>query len=85
MFVFLCLYTNAQPHLINLHAAALHSILCNILSTLKKPVLICFSGSKLMHVSFDTAKLCLFLTEKIESTYKEGVLSTLEKIVPELS
>lgn len=38
-----------------------------------------------MHVSFDTANLCLLGTEKNECTYKEGILSALAKIVPELS
>lgn len=37
-----------------------------------------------MHFSFDTANLCLKGTEKTESTYKEGILSTFVKIVPKL-
>lgn len=38
-----------------------------------------------MHFSFDTENLSLLVTEKNESTYKEGILSTLVKTVPESS
>lgn len=38
-----------------------------------------------MYFSFDTTNLCLLGTEKNESTYKEGILSTLVEIIPELS